>query len=70
MTNTIKSKTAEEWGRAFLKLLSQCDDVQEVNELRKTHENTFASVKQTKPHITDYIEDQIAKRRSMLAQKP
>lgn len=70
MIYTIHAKTPEQWGRGILKLLAECQDVQEVNELQKIHEVTFIAVRQTKPDITDYIEPQFANRRNMLAQKP
>lgn len=53
-----------------MKLLAECQDVQEVNELQDAHARTFEAVNNTKPHITDCIKDQFNKRRSMLAQKP
>ena len=70
MNYTIQARTPEQWGRGFMKLLNQCSEVQQVNELCSVHEITFIAVRKTKPKITDYIEDQCKKRRSMLAQKP
>lgn len=70
MNYTIQARTPEQWGRAFLKLLEQCEEVSQVNELQDVHEKTFIAVRKTKPEITDYIEDQCKKRRSILAQKP
>jgi hypothetical protein len=67
---TIYAKTPEQWGRGILKLLAECQDVQEVNELQDAHENTFNAVRQSKPNITDYVELQFANRRNTLAQKP
>ncbi|WP_417814088.1 hypothetical protein [Thalassospira alkalitolerans] len=70
MTYTIHARNEHQWAVGFIALLHEAQSVDEINKLREIHMNTARAVKKTRPDIMNHVAQQVANRRSMLAQAP